>query len=56
MRPITEPDVSKVNVYFPGKDDVWYNKETYASVTAKGVQSVDVTLNEVSIILAEIYL
>lgn len=56
VRPITEPDVSKVNVYFPGKDDVWYNKETYASVTAKGVQSVDVTLNEIPVFFRSGYI
>lgn len=45
---VSEPDVSQVDVYFPGVNEIWYNKYTYQQVRGGGMKSIPVTQNEVS--------
>lgn len=49
VRPIAEPDVSHVDVYFPGTNEIWYNKHTFQQYKQNGVVSVPVTSDNVPV-------
>lgn len=51
IRPVTEPDVSEVQVYFPGQNEIWYNKYTSEQVKTNGIKSVPVVLEKIPVFI-----
>lgn len=52
--PITDPDVSSVNVYFPDGnhvDEVWYDKDTYRMIKHVGPLAVDASLDRIPVFI-----
>lgn len=47
IRPVTEPDVSEIQVYFPGQNEIWYDKYTCEQIKTNGLKSVPVVLEKV---------
>lgn len=47
VRPVTEPGVSEVSVYFPGHSEIWYDFDTYQPINTNGLQNVPVTLGKI---------
>lgn len=46
VRPVMEPGVSQVSVYFPGEADVWFDRDTY-QVFRHGTLNIPVSLSKV---------
>ncbi len=44
---MTEAGANHVDVYFPGHNEIWYDKYTYQQVKSNGFKSIPVTMNEV---------
>lgn len=49
VHPVTAADVSSVTVYFPGKNEIWYDKDTYEEVKTNGPKTISVTADRVRI-------
>lgn len=49
VRPVMDPGVSQVSVYFPGEADVWFDRDTY-QVFRHGTLNIPVSLSKVSLL------
>ncbi|XP_049882112.1 neutral alpha-glucosidase AB isoform X2 [Pectinophora gossypiella] len=51
VRPVTEPGVSSVKVYLPGKDArvLWYDVDTYKMIPAQGYLNQDVNIAKIPV-------
>lgn len=46
VRPVTEPGVTQVSIYFPGEEEVWFDRDTYEAFT-HGSVNIGVSLSKV---------
>lgn len=50
VRPVTEPGVSSINVYFPGGvETTWYDIDDYKPYPGAGSVSIPVNLDKVNL-------
>ncbi|XKL63534.1 hypothetical protein PGB90_005898 [Kerria lacca] len=49
IKPVVEADVTHVDVYFPGANEIWYNKYTYQQVKTNGVKTIKISQNEIPV-------
>ncbi|XP_033124812.1 neutral alpha-glucosidase AB-like isoform X2 [Anneissia japonica] len=49
VHPVTSKGATAVNVYFPGKDSIWYDVQTYKSYTGTKSISISVTLEKIPV-------
>lgn len=45
--PVTDPGVSQVAVYFPGSNEVWFDRDTYQPYTQQGLVTVAVSISKI---------
>lgn len=47
--PVTEPKATSVNVFLPGRQEIWYDFRTFKHVEGKGVMKIPVTLDNIPV-------
>lgn len=47
VRPVTDPGVSEVSVYFPGQSEIWYDFDNYQPITTNGPQNIPVNIHKI---------
>ncbi|KAH7942006.1 hypothetical protein HPB49_019573 [Dermacentor silvarum] len=53
VHPVTEAGATKVSVYFPGENEVWYDVETWEKFDGLSTVSIPVTLSKSSSVLTQ---
>ncbi|XP_050523206.1 neutral alpha-glucosidase C [Daktulosphaira vitifoliae] len=47
--PVTEPNVQEISIYFPGKDEVWYDKDNFQPIKINGFVKIPVPINKIPV-------
>ncbi|XP_050424392.1 neutral alpha-glucosidase AB [Adelges cooleyi] len=47
--PVTKPNVQEISVYFPGNDEVWYDRDSHQPIKTNGPIKIQVPINKVPV-------